>query len=170
MSFAYWDQEWTSEVLDGRRHGRDPIRGEELPDPIGAAWDLGMLTRVEQAAIVEALEEEGVVTDWDRRVLFVDAAQGDLVDAVVRGACPDVVFQEAPPTDVDIDGDGDAEGAMRSGHYCKIDIRHLKAFERKALRQTLADERILFGDDGAMLTVAVEDLGIVWHVVDIVSG
>jgi hypothetical protein len=159
----HWDQAWLSEVVDGGRFGRDPLGGLELPDPVGAAWDLGMLTRVETAAIVEALEEEGVVTEWDGRVLRVDAEQGDLVEAVVCGACPEVVFQEALPMD------GGATGAVRSGRFSKIDIRHLKGFERAALRQTLADDRILFGDDGSMLTVAMEDLDIVWQVVDIVS-
>jgi len=166
----HWDGQWTNDVLDGARFSRDPKPDEGIEEPRGAAWDLGPLTRVDKAAIIKSLQVEMIVADWDGRVLLVDAAEADIVEAVVRGACPDVVFQ-MPRKTTDAANEEDAVPTeARSGYFCKIDTRHLRRFERATLLQSLGEEQLWFGDDGALLTIAVEDLDQVWAIVDAVSG
>jgi hypothetical protein len=164
-----WDAEWTNDVLDGTRFSRDPKPDERVGKATGAAWDLGALTHAEQAAIVESLRAEPIVADWDGRVLLVDAAEGDMVEAVVRGACPDVVFQMQPEMTEAASGQ-DAVSARPRACFCEIDTRHLRRFERAALWQSLAAEGIWFGDDRALLTIAIDDFDMVWEIVDAVSG
>jgi hypothetical protein len=165
-----WDEEWTNDVLDGQRFSRDPQLDENVRERIGAAWDLGALTRAEQSAVVESLRAELIVCDWDGRVLLVDAAEGDMVEAVVRGACPDVVFQLPPETTDAASGEDGVSAERRTGYFCEIDTRHLRRFERVALLQSLAAEGIWFGDDRALLTIASEDFEMVWDIVVAVSG